>query len=294
MGLSNLPAERSGIRLGVSEHLVNFATALGASDRAALQSLIPLASGLGAGTIFGLFFVGRRRAGFAVFESVAIVAVLVCVAATSYYAIALLHRDTAITNKELVATAVPLLIAAVLLILISVVARLRGATQRLSVLLPLVLVAVVATVELGSSGIAVEATAAPVVALVILAGGAGFGALGALVDSRARRAARRDEQERLARLTGRGYALAEAPLGVALPRLPGEAWVSAPLPAGRGSGGDLGAGQAEDRGARGRPWRRWRPRRRRAARAAHHRRLAPGGRELHRRPRRRPSPRDGR
>lgn len=222
MRLANLPAGRCGIRLGVSEHLVNFATALGASDRAALQSLIPLASGLGAGTIFGLFFVGRRRAGFAVFETVAIVAVLVCVAATSYYAIALLHRDTAITNKELVATAVPLVIAAVLLILISVVARLRGATQRLSVLLPLVLVAVVATVELGSSGIAIEATAAPVVALVILAGGAGFGALGALLDSRARRAARTAEQDRLAHLTGRGYVLAEAALTVALPRLAGE------------------------------------------------------------------------
>lgn len=230
----------------MSEHLVNFATALGASDRAALQSLIPLASGLGAGTVFGLFFVGRRRAGFAVFESVAIVAVLVCVGTTAYYAIALLHRDTAITNKELVATAVPLLIAAVLLILISVVARLRGATQRLSVLLPLVLVAVVATVELGSSGIAVEATAAPVVALVILAGGAGFGALGALVDSRARRGARRAEQERLARLTGRGYALAEAPLAVTLPRLAGEPSGGPSLPDG---GADPDAsGPADDRG----------------------------------------------
>src|SRR6201999_156110 len=151
---SKVPAGRSGIRPGGNAHPL-LATALGASDRAALQSLIPLASGLGAGTIFGLFFVGRRRAGFAVFEAVAIVAVLVCVGTTAYYAIALLHRDTAITTKELVATAVPLLIAAVLLILISVVARLRGATQRMSVLLPLVLVALVATIELGSSGIAI-------------------------------------------------------------------------------------------------------------------------------------------
>jgi hypothetical protein len=219
-----LPAERCGIRPGVKEHLLTLLAVarLSASDRGALQSLIPLASGLGAGTIFGLFFVGRRRAGFAVFEAIAIVAVLVSVASTAYYAIALLHRDTAITNRELVETAMPLVVAAVLLILISIVARLRGATQRIVVLLPLVLVAVVATIELASSGVAIEPDAAPVVALVILAAGAGFGALGTVLDSRARRGVRRAEHDRLALLTGRGYALAEARLALALPRFAGE------------------------------------------------------------------------
>ncbi|MBS1679170.1 MAG: hypothetical protein JST08_17475 [Actinobacteria bacterium] len=195
---------------------------LGASDRAALQSLIPLASGLGAGTIFGLFFVGRRRAGFAVLESIAIVAVLVSVATTAYYAISLLHRDAAITNQELVETAVPLLVAAVLLILMSIVARLRGTTQRVAVLLPLVLVAVIATIELAGSGVAVEPTAAPVVALVVLAAGAAFGALGTVIDGRARRALRRAEHDRLALLTSRGYVMAEGRLAAALPRLTGE------------------------------------------------------------------------
>jgi hypothetical protein len=201
----------------VNLHLF-LATALGASDRAALQSLIPLASGLGAGTIFGLFFVGRRRAGFAVFEAIAIVAVLVAVSTTAYYCIALLHRDTAVSNKELVETALPLVVAAVLLIAMSIVARLRGATQRIVVVLPLVLVAVVAAIELASSGVALEPTAAPVVALVILAAGAAFGALGTLVDARARREARRAQHDRLALLTGRGYVPAEARLALALPR----------------------------------------------------------------------------
>ena len=205
----------------MSEHLLAIAK-LSASDRAALQSLIPLASGLGAGTVFGLFFVGRRRASFAVFESIAIVAVLVAVATTAYYSIALLHRDTAITNRELAETAVPLVVAGVLLILITIVARLEGATQRVAVLLPLVLVAVIATIELASSGVAIEPTAAPVVALVILAAGAAFGALGTVIDGRARRAVRRAEHDRLARLTGRGYGLAEGRLAVALPRLAGE------------------------------------------------------------------------
>ena len=212
-----MPAGGFGIRPGVNAHLV-LATALGASDRAALQSLIPLASGLGAGTIFGLFFVGRRRAGFAVFEAIAIVAVLVAVSTTAYYCIALLHRDTAVSNKELVETALPLVVAAVLLIVMSIVARLRGATQRIVVVLPLVLVAVVAAIELASSGVALEPTAAPVVALVILAAGAAFGALGTLLDARARREARRAEHDRLALLTGRGYVAAEARLALALPR----------------------------------------------------------------------------
>jgi hypothetical protein len=215
-----LPAGRSAIRAGMNLH--PFATALNASDRAALQSLIPLASGLGAGTIFGLFFVGRRQAGFAVFESIAIVAVLVAVSTTAYYAIALLHRDTAIDNRELVETSMPLLVAAVLLILISIVARLRGATQRITVLLPLVLVAVVAAIEVASSGAALDPEAAPVVALVILAAGAAFGALGTVIDNRARRTARRAEHDRLALLSGRGYTLAEARLGPALPLRPGE------------------------------------------------------------------------
>jgi hypothetical protein len=202
----------------VNAHLV-LAAALGASDRAALQSLIPLASGLGAGTIFGLFFVGRRRAGFAVFEAIAIVAVLVAVSTTAYYCIALLHRDTAVSNKELVETALPLVVAAVLLIAMTIIARLRGVTQRIVVVLPLVLVAVVAAIELASSGVALEPTAAPVVALVILAAGAAFGALGTLLDARARREARRAEHDRLAVLTGRGYVPAEARLALALPRL---------------------------------------------------------------------------
>jgi hypothetical protein len=217
-----VPAERSGIRPGVNLHFL-LATELSASDRAALQSLVPLASALGAGTIFGLFFVGRRRASFAVFESIAIVAVLISVSCTAYYCIALLHRDTAITNKELVETAVPLLVAAVLLILISIVARLRGATQRVMVLLPLVLVAVVAAIEIASSGIVLEPGAAPVVALVILAAAAAFGALGTVADSRARAATRRAEHDRLALLTGLGYAPGEARLAPAVPRLPGDA-----------------------------------------------------------------------
>jgi hypothetical protein len=64
-------------RKRVKEHL------LSEGDRAALQALVPLAGALGAGTIFALFFGGRRRAGFAVFELFTIVAVLTAVGSTA-------------------------------------------------------------------------------------------------------------------------------------------------------------------------------------------------------------------
>jgi hypothetical protein len=46
----------------VKQHL------LSDGDRAALQALVPLAGALGVGTIFALFFGGRRKSGIAVFE----------------------------------------------------------------------------------------------------------------------------------------------------------------------------------------------------------------------------------
>src|SRR6185312_2146940 len=55
-----------------------------------------------------------------------------------------------------------------------------------------------------------------------LAAGAGFGALGTVIDKRARRSVRRAEHDRLALLTSRGYGLTEGRLAVALPRLAGE------------------------------------------------------------------------
>src|SRR6476469_6265503 len=84
--------------------------ALNPSDRAALQGLIPLAGALGAGTIFALFFGGRRRgSGIAVFELFAIVAVLVSVGTTAYLAISLLHANEAISDRVLTQTATPLI-----------------------------------------------------------------------------------------------------------------------------------------------------------------------------------------
>jgi hypothetical protein len=105
----------------VKEHL------LADSDRAALQSLVPLASVLGVSTMFALFFGSRKRTACAVLEIVAIVGVLAAVALTAATAIALLHRNQAISDQELTETAMPLVVAACLLIYVTAIARL-GAT----------------------------------------------------------------------------------------------------------------------------------------------------------------------
>jgi hypothetical protein len=198
--------------VGVKEHF------LGASDRAALQSLITLAGTLGAGTIFGLFFAGRRRAvQYVVFEVFAIAAVLASLATTAYFAVALLHQNEPISDRELAETATPLIVAVFLLILISVVARLPGSGERLVALLPLALLAIVAAAELGSTTWAATPDNAFLVALLILAAGFLVGlavwAVGAVLSRRRRRGSFR----RLDALARHGFAPAARGLAFAVP-----------------------------------------------------------------------------
>lgn len=97
---------------------------------------MPLAGALGGGDDLCLFF-GRRKAELAVFDLFAIVAVLTAAGTTAYLSISLLHRNTAITSHELAQTATPLLVAAMLLVFVSVFSRLPGSMERLLTLLPL-------------------------------------------------------------------------------------------------------------------------------------------------------------
>ncbi|HEX5712860.1 MAG TPA: hypothetical protein VFX85_06065 [Solirubrobacterales bacterium] len=191
---------------------------LSASDRAALQGLIPLAGALGAGTIFALFFGGRKRgSGVAVFELFAIVAVLVSVGTTAYLAIALLHNDEAISDKVLTQTATPLIFAVFLLVLVSVLGRLPGSVERIVSVLPLILIAGLVAAWLASSAWSFEPGETAVLAALIL----GVGGLTALLawggerlDSRWERGL---EQRRFVRLSVAGYAAAERELRLALP-----------------------------------------------------------------------------
>lgn len=210
-----MPAGRSGIRPGVKFQLL--ATALSASDRAALQSLIPLAGAVGAGTIFSLFAGSRRGAALRVFEVFAIVAVLTAAASTAAIAIDLLHADQAISNRDLTQTAMPLVIATLLLVVVSVFNRVNESFDRLLVLLPMVALAIFAAAELAISSWSVDPGAAIWVVMLIFLVGIGLSLSGWSLDRYNQRSDRRSRQARLARLVRLGY----APVAITLrPSLP--------------------------------------------------------------------------
>lgn len=196
----------------MKEHVLN------PSDRAALQALVPLAGALGAGTIFALFFGGRRRAGFAVFELFTIVAVFTAVGSTAYFSIALLHQNEAISGHDLTQTATPLLVAAILLIFVSAFSRLPGSVTHLVTLLPITFGAIVIAVLLASFTWSAQPESIILLAVAILAVGAAVGVLawwGERIDIGWDR---RWEHRRLTRLYAAGYVPDEKPLRLALPR----------------------------------------------------------------------------
>lgn len=179
---------------------------------------MPLAGALGAGTIFALFFRGKRRAGFAVFELFTIVAVLTAVGSTAYFSIALLHQNEAISSHDLTQTATPLLVAAVLLVFVSAFSRLPGSVTHLVTLLPITLGAIVIAVLLASFTWSAEPESIVLLAAAILAVGAIVGVLawgGERIDIGWDR---RWEHRRLTRLYTAGYLPEEKPLRLALPR----------------------------------------------------------------------------
>jgi hypothetical protein len=187
-------------------------------DRAALQGLIPLAGALGAGTIFALFFGGRKRgSGVAVFELCAIVAVLASVGMTAYLAISLLHQDMAISDRDLTQTAMPLIFAVILLVLVSAIARFPGSLERVFLFLPLGLMAGVVAAWFAISSWSFSPEDAMLTALLILGAG-GVAALFAWgldrLDSRWERSL---AQRRFVRRAVAGYRVTEKRLRPSLP-----------------------------------------------------------------------------
>jgi hypothetical protein len=196
----------------VKQHL------LSDGDRAALQALVPLAGALGVGTIFALFFGGRRKSGIAVFELFAIVAVLTAAGSTAYFSVSLLHQNEAITSHELTQTATPLAVAAFLLVFVSVFARLPGSLTRIITLLPLALAGIVIAALLASSSWSAGPENASLVALAMLAIGALVGVAAWLVDRLDLGWEGRTGQRRLSRIYAAGYMPAEKVPHFALPQ----------------------------------------------------------------------------
>ena len=201
----------------MKQHLLN------PSDRAALQSLVPLASALGAGTIFALFIGHRRRAGFAVFEVFAIVAVLVAVGSTAYFCIALLHRNQAISDSDLTHVATPLVVAAFLLVFISISSRIPGSLERALLVVPLLIGAAVVALEVVSSSTWNSDTDhASLLALIVLAIGAILGFASSWLDRMDVARERRIGYRRVTELAAAGYVPESRPLALELPRPAGE------------------------------------------------------------------------
>lgn len=196
----------------MKEHLLND------GDRAALQALVPLAGALGVGTTFALFFGGRRRSGTAVFELFAIVAVLAAAGSTAFFAISLLHQNEPITSHQLTQTATPLVVAAFLLVFVSVFARLPGSGLRLLALVPLALAGVAIAALLASATWSAEPENASLAALIILAVGVALGGCAWAFERLDIGWGRRSEQRRLTRLYSAGYLPSERALNLALPR----------------------------------------------------------------------------
>jgi hypothetical protein len=216
-----LPAERSGIRLGVKEHLLVAAAQLTDGDRAALQGLIPLAGAVGAGTIFSLFAGGRRGTGFKAFEVFAIVAVLTAAALTAALSIDQLHANEAINNRDLTQTAMPLVIATLLLVVVSVFDRVSESWDRVAVLMPFIIAAVYVAAELTISSWSVDPGSAMLLVLAIFAIGLALAGLGWATDRYNLRSGRRTQQARVRDLVKLGYTPTEISLRPALPQVDG-------------------------------------------------------------------------
>jgi hypothetical protein len=187
------------------------------SDRAALQSLVPLASAIGVGTIFVLFFGSRKRTAYALFEIFAIVAVLVAAALTAATAISLLHRDTAISDRELTLTAMPLVVAAFLLVFVTVLARLRAAGDRTWSMLPIGLLCVYVAAMLTLRVWTTTPENASLVAAVLLGVGGVLSFAVALWERRSARGSRRGQVAAIAEKVASGYLPDRKPLLLSLP-----------------------------------------------------------------------------
>jgi hypothetical protein len=201
----------------VKEHVLN------PSDRAALQGLIPLAGALGAGTIFALFFGGRRKAGFAVFEVFVVIAVLTAAAMTAYFCVSLLHRNQPISDHELTQTATPLIVAVFFLAFVSIGSRIPGSFMRAGPILGLALLGGLVAAWLASSAWTATPDDAGLVAILILAVGGLLGLLAWGADSANVRIERKAQRRHVERLAGRGYTPVDGTLGLGLPRGEGAA-----------------------------------------------------------------------
>jgi hypothetical protein len=136
---------------------------------------------------------------------------------TAYLAIALLHQNEAISDKDLTQTATPLMFAALLLVFISVLARLPGSAERIFTILPLAVGGGLAAAWLASTSWSFEPGEAAMLAIAML----GLGGVAALaargLERLYSRSDRKTERRRFLRLSRAGYRVEERELRPGLP-----------------------------------------------------------------------------
>jgi hypothetical protein len=201
----------------MKEHL------LSPGNRAALQGLITLSGALGIGALLARFFVpgegGRGRdSGFVIFEVFAVVAILTLSGLTAYFSVLYLYQDVTISDAQLAQVSTPLVVSIILLVLLSVVARVSSLPRPW---LHLPTFSATLMVALGL-GFAVPILNPPIeyivaIGVAILALGAGVSRLGLQSERADVDRNRKAERERMAKLAAMDYVPVERSLQFAVP-----------------------------------------------------------------------------
>jgi hypothetical protein len=203
--------------------------ALDPGNRAALQTLASLAGVVGLSALVSGVVLSRngprhRDAGFATFEVFVVVAAVIAAIFTAFLCVLLLNRDEPIADSDLFRVSAPLLIAFVLLVLLTSVARFSTAMGDLSSNFPILLATVFAAVLVGLAPglIAPKPGEIVLVAVGILAIGMllGWGFL--LFERSSLLGRRRDTRQRLEKLSADCFLPLEFSLTAMVPDIQGE------------------------------------------------------------------------
>lgn len=187
---------------------------MSAGDLAALQALVGLAGALAVATVFAVFFRRRRSTAFAIFEIFAIVLVFTGAGITAALAVALLHSNEAITDRNLTEVAMPLVISTILLVAITTISRSDGKLTTAYLLT----VGVVVAVQLSVGSWNVKPEEADLEVFSLLATGGLLALVGWIVERWEVRKERQKFSRALHRRRQAGYQDDEKPLRLQLPK----------------------------------------------------------------------------
>ncbi len=198
---------------------------LDAGNRAALQGLITVASALGIGALFSQYFFRRRGArdldvGFTVFEVVAVATILTASGLSAFASLLFLHSGKEINDLQFAQASAPLVVAIILLLLLSAMARFSNLPGGIGGHLPTfgVTAWVGAVLAIAASRPAPEPGSLVVIVVVILAIGAGVAWSFMRIERFGMNGSQKSMRRRMTILSARGYRPKEMTLRPAVPQ----------------------------------------------------------------------------